>query len=155
MLRAHMRERERRAWPRPLIKHGTLRASMSKRGCLRRREKNSERLPTEPVTRPRPHVRTARVGPKGARSIYSVGSNVCARHSLWSPTPKGFRRTPPKKIRWLLRTAQAREVARTWPSYEMVRDTVQSFTRRYEMVRDTVTVHCVSLFFAADSLWGG
>ena len=85
--------------------------------------------------------------------------------SLWRPTPKRFRSTPPKKIRrlsrtarkrevartWptrrrrararLLRTARAREVARTWPSYEMVRDTAQSFTRRYEMVRDTVTVH--------------
>ena len=37
--------------------------------------------------------------------------------------------------------ARAREVARTWPSYEMVRDTAQSFARRCEMVRDTVTVH--------------
>ena len=29
----------------------------------------------------------------------------------------------------------------TWQSYEMVRDTAQSLTRRYGMVRDTVRVH--------------
>ena len=37
--------------------------------------------------------------------------------------------------------AALKPVARTWPSYEMVRDTAQNYTRRYEMVRDTVTVH--------------
>ena len=53
--------------------------------------KNSERSPTKPVTRPRPHVRTARVGPKGARSMYNVRSTVCARLSLslWRSRPGG------------------------------------------------------------------
>ena len=82
-----------------------------------------------------------------------------------APPLKDFEARPPKKSegfrvrhgsgKWLalgqpggvgrgqgfLRTARALEVARTWPSCEMVRDTAQSFTRRYEMVRDTVTVY--------------
>ena len=78
--------------------------------------------------------------PKGARSMYNVGSSVCACHSLWRPTPKRrhsrtarkreVARTWPTRRRraraMLLRTARAREVARTWPSYEMVRGTAQS-----------------------------
>ena len=53
---------------------------------------NSERSPTKPVTRPRPHVRTARVGPKGARIMYNVRSTVCARLSL------SLFGAPPQKI---------------------------------------------------------
>ena len=63
---------------------------------------NSERSPTKPVTRPRPHVRTARVGPKGARSMYNVRSTVCASFSLslslsLAPHPKKISKHAPQK----------------------------------------------------------
>ena len=63
---------------------------------------NSERSPTKPVTRPRPHVRTARVGPKGAHIMHNVRSTVCARLSLslslfGAPPQKDFEARPLKK----------------------------------------------------------
>ena len=138
-------------------------------------EVRASAAPARLATLPNPARYVARAherkrAPRLATPTYLVQCSfncLCASLSLslWRPTPKRFRSTPPKKIRrlsrtarkrevartWptrrrrararLLRTARAREVARTWPSYEMVRDTAQSFTRRYEMVRDTVTVH--------------
>ena len=138
-------------------------------------EVRASTAPARLATLPNPARYVARAherkrAPRLATPTYLVQCSfncLCASLSLslWRPTPKRFRSTPPKKIRrlsrtarkrevartWptrrrrararLLRTARAREVARTWPSYEMVRDTAQSFTRRCEMVRDTVTVH--------------
>ena len=129
---------------------------------------NSERSPTKPVTRPRPHVRTARVGPKGARSMYNVRSTVCARLSLslsLAPHPKRFRSTPQKKIRRLARTARKREVARTWPTRRRrararllhtarAREVARTWPS-YEMVRDMLHQCTESLVFAANFLWGG
>ena len=94
--------------------------------------------------------------------MYNVRSTLCACLSFsLAPHPKKISKHAPKKNQKAFAygteagsgshlanqeasgagKARAREVARTWPSYEMVRDTAQSFTRRYEMVRDTVTVH--------------
>ena len=91
--------------------------------------------------------------PKGARSMYNVGSNVCARHSLWRPTPKRRLTRTEAGSGSHLTNQEASGAgkafaygtgaggARTWQSYEMVRDTAQSFMRRYRMVRGTATVH--------------
>ena len=88
--------------------------------------------------------------PKGSRSMYNVGSNVCASHSL-APPPLKISKHASKKIRRLSRTARKREVVRTWPTRRRrararlmrtarAREVARTWPS-YEMVRDTVTVH--------------
>ena len=106
----------------------------------RRRRLRSEEHPAEPRGG-RLAVATRRVAGPGRgrprRRDRAHGSRRARKREVARTWPTRKRRARAR----LLRTARAREVARIWPSYEMVRDTAQSFTRRYEMVRGTVIVH--------------
>jgi hypothetical protein len=116
MLRAHMRERERRAWPRPLIWYNV-------RSIVCARLSLSLSLSLAPHPK-----KISKHAPPKNQKAFEYGTEAGSGSHLANQEASGAGK------------ARAREVARTWPSYEMVRDTAQSFTRRCEMVRDTVTV---------------